>query len=111
MVLSRPRHSLRWFALALLTVSVVLQIRLWTGTGGMPEVWRLQARVADQRAENDALAQRNDALAADVADLKDGREAVEERARSELGMTRPAEVFYQVIEKPAASAENETENR
>lgn len=103
MVLSRPRHALRWFALGLLTLGVVLQIRLWSGAGGMPEVWRLQERVADQRAENDALARRNQALAADVADLKDGREAVEERARAELGMTRPGEVFYQVIEKPAVT--------
>jgi cell division protein FtsB len=62
----------------LLVLGVVLQVRLWTGAGGMPEVWRLQERVADQRQENDALARRNDALAADVADLKDGREAVED---------------------------------
>jgi cell division protein FtsB len=109
MVLSRPRHSLRWFALGLLTLGVVLQIRLWSGSGGMPEVWRLQARMAEQRAENDALAKRNGALAADVADLKDGREAVEERARAELGMVRPDEVFYQVIEKPAASDGKESE--
>ena len=111
MVLSRTRPSLRWFALGLLLLGVVLQVRLWTGAGGMPEVWRLQERVADQRQENDALARRNDALAADVADLKDGREAVEERARSELGMTRPGEVFYQVIEKPDASDGNEKEKR
>lgn len=111
MVLSRSRPSLRWFALALLVLGIVLQVRLWTGSGGMPEVWRLQARVADQRQENDVLTRRNDALAADVADLKDGREAVEERARSELGMTRPGEVFYQVIEKPAATDGKEREKQ
>ena len=102
-VIARPRHTLRWFALALLVLGVFLQVRLWSSTGGMPEVWRLQARVEAQRTENDALARRNAALAADVNDLKQGREAVEERARSELGMIRPGEVFYQVIEKPAAS--------
>jgi cell division protein FtsB len=94
---------LRWLALALLLVVCALQFRLWTGTGGMPEVWRLEHRVAEQAQENQRLEARNRALAADVADLKEGREAAEERARAELGMVRPAEVFYQVIEKPVAS--------
>jgi len=67
-------------------------------------------RVADQAGENQRLEVRNRALAADVADLKEGREAAEERARAELGMVRPAEVFYQVIEKPATSDGKGSEN-
>jgi cell division protein FtsB len=107
---TRSRTPLRWLALALVLVAVALQARLWAGSGGMPEVWRLQERVARQAEENQQLEQRNRALAADVADLKEGREAVEERARAELGMVRPAEVFYQVIEKPAASGGKDSEN-
>ncbi len=94
----RPVIALRWTVLVLLALVVALQLRLWTGTSGMPGVERLEQRIARQRAENLALRKRNDALAADVADLKSGREAVEDRARQELGMTRPGEVFYQVIE-------------
>jgi cell division protein FtsB len=105
-----PRHWLRWLALALVVLVAALQLRLWGGRGGMPEVWRLQARVAAQAEENRRLEARNRALAADVADLKQGREAAEERARAELGMVRPAEVFYQVIENPAASDGKAGEN-
>ena len=94
----RPVVALRWTVLVLLVLIVALQLRLWTGTAGMPGVHRLEVRIARQRAENEALRKRNDALAADVADLKSGREAIEDRARQELGMTRPGEVFYQVIE-------------
>lgn len=90
-----------WLALALLALIAALQFKLWTGTGGVPEVWRLRARVATQAQENTRLGTRNEALAADVQDLKEGKEAVEERARSELGMIRPGEVFYQVVEPPA----------
>ena len=104
------RHWLRWVALGLALLVAMLQVRLWGASGGMPEVWRLEARVAAQANENRQLEARNRALAADVADLKEGREAVEERARAELGMVRPAEVFYQVIEKPAASDGKAKEN-
>ncbi len=101
----RPIIALRWTVVVLLVLIVALQVRLWTGTAGMPGVQRLEQRIARQRAENIALQKRNDALAADVADLKSGREAVEDRARQELGMTKPGEVFYQVIEsEPAETA-------
>ena len=103
-------HSRSWFpwiALALLVLAAALQLKLWTGTGGMPDVAKLRARVDAQRAENDALRRRNESLAADVQDLKEGREAIEERARSELGMLKPGETFYQVIEPPPAAAPEE----
>ncbi len=91
----------RWSRIAALAVGVLvlwLQWELWTGRGGIPDVDRLEQRVAAQRAENEALRARNRALAADVEDLKTGREAIEERAREELGMIRDDEVFYQVVE-------------
>jgi cell division protein FtsB len=89
---------LRWIALGLLALAVALQLRLWVGQWGLRDVWRLQERVEAQQRENAERQLRNDTLAADVQDLKQGREAVEERARSELGMIRPGEVFYQVVE-------------
>ncbi|HVF35131.1 MAG TPA: cell division protein FtsB, partial [Candidatus Saccharimonadia bacterium] len=98
-----------WVALALLVLIAALQLKLWTGTGGMPDVSRLRRQVESQRAEIDTLRERNEALAADVRDLKEGREAVEERARAELGMVKPGETFYQVIESPPAETPAESE--
>lgn len=90
---------MRWVNAGLVTMLLVLQYALWFGDGGLIEVWRLEQAVAEQGAENDRLRQRNGALAAEVEDLKSGLDAVEERARSELGMIRKGEVFYQVIEQ------------
>jgi len=87
-------------AIVVLTVLLLLlQYRLWVGDGSIIEVWRLSDSVAEQRAENDRLRQRNEALAAHVRDLKDGLAAIEERARRELGMIGEDEVFYQVVEQ------------
>ena len=99
--------------LALLLCS--LQYKLWFGSGGHHEVVALRAQVTAQEAENEKLRQRNEALAAEVEDLKSGEAAIEERARSELGMVKPGEVFYRVIEDapavtppaPAAQADGE----
>lgn len=102
----RPVTAFRILVLVLIVLIVALQLRLWTRAEGMPGVTRLEDRIARQKAENLALGKRNDALAADVSDLKSGREAIEDRAREELGMTRPGEVFYQVIEDaPADTSE------
>lgn len=90
---------LRWLLLILLVLCVVLQIKLWAGQGGRADVNRLRDRVEQQEAENTRLEQRNDALAADVEDLKSGTDAIEERARGELGMVKPGEIFYQVVEE------------
>lgn len=94
---------LRYVALVLLILLIALQVKLWVGQGGMEEVWRLEKAVAAQKRENDELKARNDALIAEVADLKDGEEAIEERARSELGLIKPGEKFYQVVEPAAAT--------
>jgi cell division protein FtsB len=91
---------LRIVALILLVLLIALEVKLWAGQGGMAEVWRLEKTVAEQKRENEELKARNDALAAEVEDLKGGTEAIEERARSELGLVKPGEKFYQVVEPP-----------
>lgn len=104
----RARRWTRVAAFAVVLLVVWLQWELWTGRGGIPDVDRLKVRVAAQKAENADLRARNRALAADVEDLKTGREAIEERAREELGMVRDDEVFYQVVE---GGAERRAERR
>ncbi len=95
--------SLRWLLLGLMLLLAALQYKLWYGSGGQRDVAALKAQVAAQAAENAQLQARNDALAAEVADLKGGGEAVEERARAELGMVKPGETFYRVIDRAPAA--------
>ncbi len=90
--------------LALLALLAWLQYRLWFGNRGQHDVAELQAQVSQQARDNVGLKQRNDALAAEVEDLKSGEAAVEERARSELGMIKPGETFYRVVAPPASSS-------
>lgn len=92
----------RLLALILLVVLILLQIKLWVGAGGWREVEQLDMTVATQADENEKLELRNAALAAEVDDLKQGQAAVEERARAELGMIKPGEVFYRVVEPTQA---------
>jgi len=94
---------LRWVALILVLVLIALQVKLWSGNGGVHEVETLRAAVKKQGEDNDRLTQRNQALGADVNDLKHGEQAVEARARAELGLIKPGETFYQVVEKPGAA--------
>jgi len=82
----------------LMIVLLTLQYRLWVGEGSLAEVYGLKQEIKVQQAELERLRQRNAALQAEVADLKQGLEAIEERARSELGMIRKGEIFYQVVE-------------
>jgi len=96
--------GLRWLAVLLVALLALLQYRLWFGQGGDRSVAALQQQVSAQTRENSGLQQRNDALAAEVEDLKSGEAAVEERARSELGMIKPGETFYRVVERDASSA-------
>lgn len=90
----------RWLLLLLLVLALALQVKLRVGQGGHGDVADLRVRVAQQRAENERLQSRNAQLAADVRDLQSGGEAIEERARLELGMIKPGETFYQVIDEP-----------
>jgi cell division protein FtsB len=94
---------MRLVALALAFLIVVLQYPLWLGKGGWLRVWDLDRQVTTQKEGNDKLRQRNAALDAEVRDLKQGFEAVEERARNELGMIRQDEVFFQIVpSRPSA---------
>jgi cell division protein FtsB len=83
---------------ALLTALLLLQYRLWVSDEGMRDVWQLRQAVADQAAENEILAERNAQMKAEVADLKTGLTALEERARNDLGMIAANETFYQVVD-------------
>jgi len=95
---------MKWLAAALLAVVVLLQYRIWLSGDGLREVRRLDAAVASQRGENNQLGERNRQLAAEVHDLKSGMTALEERARSDLGMIGPNETFYQVVPPRSAAA-------
>jgi len=95
--------KVRWLLLGLLVLLAVLQYHLWFGRGSSGQVITMRAQVESQARENAGLRQRNAALAAEVEDLKSGEEAVEERARSELGMIKPGEKFYRVVDAPAGA--------
>ncbi len=77
---------------------IVAQGKVWHDKGGFGKLAQLNEELENQRDENRRLAERNQTLAAEVADLKEGLEAVEERARSEMGMIKDGEIFYQLIE-------------
>lgn len=95
---------MRWLTLALIALLVVLQYPLWLGKGGWLKVWDYDRQLAQQKESNRKLEVRNSGLDAEVRDLKQGYEAIEERARFELGMIRQDEVFVQIPEKAALEA-------
>jgi len=95
---------MRWIGWLLFVLLLSLQYRLWVGDGSLAEVWDLYQQVEVQRDENQRLRERNQALEAEVQDLKQGLGAIEERAREELGMIKEGETFYQIIEPPAEPA-------
>ena len=80
----------------LLALLTLFQAQLWIGRGSVPQVRDMQRRLDDQNAKNDKAQAGNEQLAAEVRDLKEGLEMVEEKARSELGMVKPNEIFVQV---------------
>ena len=90
---------MNWPTLILLLVIALLQYPLWFGKGGWVRVWEYERQVQAQREVNQKLEQRNAALDAEVRDLKSGYEAIEERARYELGMIKDGEVFVMVPQK------------
>jgi len=89
--------NLRWLLVLLGTVAVLLQAQLWLSDGGYRKTMKLRAAVADQSLMNQQLRDRNAALDAEVVNLKQGLEAAEERARTDLGMIGRKETFYQVV--------------
>jgi cell division protein FtsB len=88
---------MKWLAIALFAALLLLQYRLWLSNDGVSEVLRLHAAVVARGADNARLSERNRQLAAEVRDLKQGYSALEERARSDLGMIAGNESFYQVV--------------
>jgi cell division protein FtsB len=88
---------MKWLAAALAVAVILLQYRVWLSEDGVRGLGRLRQAVAVQRADNEQLAERNRQLAAEVRDLKTGMAALEERARSDLGMIARNETFYQVV--------------
>jgi cell division protein FtsB len=90
---------MRWFSAALIALLILLQYPLWLGKGGWLRVWDTGRQLEQQKESNRVLEVRNAGLDAEVRDLKQGYDAVEERARFELGMIRQGEVFVQIPEK------------
>jgi len=87
----------KWATLILLICSSMLQYRLWFGKHSIPDYLHQQSDVAQQEQQNAKLRQRNSLLQADIQDLKIGLEAIEERARNELGLIKPRETFYRIL--------------
>jgi len=87
---------LRLVTLALIALLALVHAELWFGKGGVPRVMELRSKLHEQQAGNDAARTRNVQLAAEVVDLKEGLEMVEEKARFELGMVKPDEILVQV---------------
>jgi len=90
----------RLLPLILLLLLALLQYQLWFGVGSVPDAMRLKSQADAQATENAALVKRNATLEAEVADLKQGTAAIEERARTELGMVKKGETFYQIVQAP-----------
>ena len=101
---------MKWLWVLLVVFILGLQYRLWVGENSLAELWGVKTKIEAQDTINNELQTRNDALKAEVSDLKQGLEAIEERARSELGMIKDNETFYQLVEpsahkKPSAGKE------
>lgn len=96
---------LKGFAVLLAALLLAFGYRLLISDAGLREVWRLRGELQVQQEENAALRERNSTLEAEVADLREGVEAVEERARVELGMIRKGETKFTIVENDAAAAE------
>jgi cell division protein FtsB len=97
--LAKPARILLYTLGAML---LLLQYPLWFGSGGLLTLWQLRSEIDGQKTENAQLRDRNATLEAEVSDLKQGMESIEERARAELGMVKKGETFYQVIDAAPA---------
>ena len=90
---------MKWALFFLVFLFILLQFKLWVGDGSMVDVTELRKEIREQQAENKQLIARNEELEAEVKDLKEGLEAIEERARADLGMIKEGETFYHVIKE------------
>lgn len=104
---------MRWLTLLLVALILALQYPLWLGKGSWLRVWEVDRELSGQKDATQKLKARNASLDAEVRDLKQGYEAIEERARSELGMVKRDEIFFQVLDsgKPLAKPEEKVEDR
>jgi cell division protein FtsB len=100
---------MRWFSITLIALLVLLQYPLWLGKGGWLGVWHVSRKLEQQQESNRALEVRNAGLDAEVRGLKQGHDAIEERARFELGMVREGEIFVQIPKKAVAPNRNDAE--
>lgn len=91
---------MRWLTLIFVALIAALQYPLWLGKGSWLRVWEVDHAATQQKEINQKLRARNASLDAEVRDLKQGYDAIEERARSELGMVKRDEIFFQVLEEP-----------
>lgn len=91
---------MKFFTLILIALMTAIQYPLWLGKGSWFRVWETDQQLKEQRAANQKLQARNTALDAEVRDLKQGLEAIEERARSELGMIKQDEIYFQILDEP-----------
>lgn len=82
---------------------IAIQYPLWLGKGGWFKVWDHEHQLGEQKKNNRDMQTRNDALDAEVRDLRSGMEAVEERARYEMGLVKPDEVYFQIVDAPPAA--------
>ncbi|MCW9047031.1 MAG: cell division protein FtsB [Gammaproteobacteria bacterium] len=89
---------MKWLLSLLMVLFLLLQYKLWVGDGAVPEVIHLEQEIEKKQLEKNKLEERNASLSAEVKDLKQGKDAIEERARSEMGMIGKDETFYQIIQ-------------
>jgi cell division protein FtsB len=100
---------MKYLTYVLIGFIVAIQYPLWMGKGSWLRVWEVSRLVDQQKEKNQKLAARNAGLDAEVRDLKQGSEAVEERARVELGMIKSDETYYQIVEKPKAKPQGNSD--
>lgn len=91
--------SMKWMIATLIILLLGLQYRLWVGEGSLAQVARLERDVKQQQAENARLRERNNILAVEVDNLKNGLDSIEERARSDVGMIKKDETFFMVLQE------------
>jgi cell division protein FtsB len=90
---------MRWVTVAIAALVLLIQADLWFGRGSLPQVWKLQRDLAAQQQTNERARERNARVTAEVTDLREGLEMVEDKARNELGMIKPDEVLVQVSKR------------
>lgn len=93
---TKVEYSMKIFFIVMISLFLIFQYALWFSSGGIIQIWHLKQKIVALEQENKQLQTRNDMLLADVNDLKQGKEAIEERARNDLGMIKKDETFYQV---------------